>query len=102
MPTDSERMFCHESGFAFVEMPFDKVTGISPENLALLRKTIQTGEAPFFFHCKGGSHRGGTLSAAYRIFIQKWSFEKAMEEFNRLGGDPLTDQGLMESLRRMM
>ena len=102
VPTEGERAFCRKFGFALVELPFDKITGVSPADVALLRETMTTEAAPFYFHCKGGSHRGGTLSAAYRLFVQDWSYEKAMGEFDRLGGDPQVDQNLMESLRRMV
>ena len=100
VPTDVERAFCKKQGFELVEIPFDKTTGVSSNDVARLQKTIQTGVGPFYIHCNGGSHRGGTLSAAYRLTVLGWPFEKVIAEFDQLGGDPIADQNLIESLRR--
>ena len=55
---------------------------------------------PVFVHCKHGSDRTGTLCAVYRIFIQGWSKEDAIEEMTRGGyGFHRTFDGLPEFLR---
>ena len=100
VPTDVERAFCKKQGFELVEIPFDKTTGVSSNDVARLQETIQTGIGPFYIHCKGGSHRGGTLSAAYRLSVLGWPFEKVIAEFDQLGGDLVADQNLIESLRQ--
>jgi len=100
-PTEYEREFCHKYRFVLVEIPFDKNSGITPEDSIRLREAIQTGDGSFYLHCKGGSHRGGVMGAAYRIFILGWSSEKAIAEYDRLGGDLVADQKMLDALRRI-
>ncbi len=100
-PTDYEREFCRKYRFPLVEIPFEKDNGISEEGLALFLETIRTGTGPFYLHCKGGSHRAGILGAAYRIFILNWPVERALTEYDRLGGDLIEDQPMIEALKRM-
>ena len=40
---------------------------------------------PVFLHCKHGADRTGTASALYRIKVQKWDVEKAIEEMEKGG-----------------
>ncbi|MEK6279340.1 MAG: tyrosine-protein phosphatase [Acidobacteriota bacterium] len=38
---------------------------------------------PVYVHCKGGKHRTGALTAAYRITHDKWTADQAFEEMKR-------------------
>jgi protein tyrosine/serine phosphatase len=38
---------------------------------------------PVYVHCKGGKHRTGALTAAYRITHDKWTADEAFEEMKR-------------------
>lgn len=98
-PTDAERAFCASNGFAIVEIPFENKVGPSPEDYQLYTQTLQNAEGPFYIHCKGGSHRAGILSAAYRIHVQDWSLDQALIEYGRLGGDLKADHIMLETLQ---
>jgi len=100
-PTDFERAMCEEYGFELVEIPFSKNSGLSSSDLSRYLNAIRTASAPFYIHCKGGSHRGGILGANYRVFILNWSVERALTEYDILGGDPETDGPMIEALKRM-
>ena len=69
--------------------------------LAALR-AIQAGEAngPVLMHCKHGSDRTGLMAAMYRVVIQGWSKEDALNEMT-LGGFG-TSNGFKDSVRYMM
>jgi len=101
-PNEYEREFCREYKFELVEMPFKKDTGVSEEDVNRFLETIRTGEGAFYVHCYGGTHRAGILGAAYRIFILNWPVEKALEEYDVLGGDFETDRPMIEPLKRMV
>jgi len=98
-PSEYERNFCREHGFLLVEIPFDKITGPTATDLKCFKDTIRTGSGPFYMHCRGGSHRGGVLGVAYRVDILGWSYEKALVEFGRLGGDLRGDHDMLEAIR---
>jgi len=85
-PTDFEREFAKKNGFILVEIPFDKKTGPSESDITLLANTIQKDGHPFYVHCHGGTHRGGTLGKLYRTLILKWTSENSEKEFIKLGG----------------
>ena len=97
-PTDLERLLAKKYGMELVEVLFEK-TGVPAEALESYVKKIKAGEGPFYVHCHGGSHRAGTLAAAYRIHKQGWEFDKAIIEFGRLGGSLKDDHALLESIR---
>ena len=99
-PTEQERNLCRENGFTLVELPFQKASGLSPEDLGRYLETIRTGAGPFYVHCHGGTHRGGVLGVAYRVHIQGWPYEKPLVEHGRLGGDLLADHIMLESVRK--
>lgn len=71
------------------------------EVLAALR-TIREAEAdgPVLMHCKHGSDRTGLMAAMYRVVIQGWSKEEALNEMT-LGGFG-TSNGFKDGIRYMM
>lgn len=99
-PSDTERAFCATNGFVLIEVPFDK-SGPTPQDYQHYIQALETNTPPYYIHCKGGSHRAGILSAAYRIKLQGWSFEQAVLEYGRLGGDLKADHAMIETLRML-
>ncbi|OAE11017.1 protein tyrosine phosphatase [Pseudomonas simiae] len=69
--------------------------------LAALR-AIQDAETkgPVLMHCKHGSDRTGLMAAMYRVVIQGWSKEEALNEMT-LGGFG-TSNGFKDGVRYMM
>lgn len=69
--------------------------------LAALR-AIQQAESngPVLMHCKHGSDRAGLMAAMYRVVIQGWSKEDALNEMT-LGGFG-TSNGFKDGVRYMM
>lgn len=100
-PTDREREFCKQHGFELVEIPFTHEMGPLPGDLHRFLGAIRAGKGAFYVHCHGGTHRGGVLGVAYRVMVLKWSYEKALVEFGRLGGDLLADHVMLEAVRKV-
>jgi len=53
--------------------------------LKFLRVVIDPAHQPVFVHCKHGADRTRAMSAFYRMVVQNWSKEKAVEEMTRGG-----------------
>lgn len=98
-PSDKERAFCKAHGLTLVEIPFNKALGPTPADIRRFLDTVQTGTAPFYVHCVGGTHRGGVLGVAYRVHVQHWSFDRALVEYGRLGGDLREDHLHLETVK---
>ncbi|MDP6525748.1 MAG: hypothetical protein QGI24_00780 [Kiritimatiellia bacterium] len=98
-PNDHERKLCLAEGFELVEIEFVKSPGPTQENLDLYLDTVRKGNGPFYVHCHGGTHRGGILGMAYRMHVQNWTFERALVEYGRLGGNLLEDHEMIEVVK---
>ena len=48
-----------------------------------LRIVTDSSRAPVFVHCQHGADRTGTMCAIYRIIIQGWSKDEAVEEMTK-------------------
>jgi protein tyrosine/serine phosphatase len=69
--------------------------------LAALR-AIQEAQAngPVLMHCKHGSDRTGLMAAMYRVVVQGWSKEDALNEMTQGGFG--TSNGFKDGVRYMM
>lgn len=50
------------------------------EDVDLFLHILERGPRPVFVHCQHGADRTGTMVAAYRIKVQGWEVDKAIEE----------------------
>jgi protein tyrosine phosphatase (PTP) superfamily phosphohydrolase (DUF442 family) len=53
--------------------------------LKALQTMADPGNRPLMIHCQHGADRTGALVALYRVVVQGWTKEKAVEEMNRGG-----------------
>lgn len=76
-----EKQRAEALGIRYVSIPwrgFDKPNDKQvAEFLQLLRANSET---PVFVHCRRGAERTGVMVAAYRMAIQEWTPEQALEE----------------------
>lgn len=73
------------TGMSYVRMP---TTAWQPDDKAVLlflQVATDAGRAPVFVHCQRGADRTGMMSAIYRVAVQGWSKEQAIEEMTRGG-----------------
>jgi protein tyrosine/serine phosphatase len=79
-----EEEFCRANGIRFVSIALgQKFT--EPE-LKLFMDTVQDPAAqPVLVHCEVGRNRTGYAIAYYRIAVQHWTFEAALEEARHFG-----------------
>ena len=67
-------------GMESVHIPLNPAL-ITPAQMARFLQLVSDPEhQPVFIHCRHGSDRTGTMVAAYRMVIQKWSKQDALTE----------------------
>jgi protein tyrosine/serine phosphatase len=73
-------------GIAQVQLPY-RTNHVDDADIIKALRTIQTAEAkgPVLMHCKHGSDRTGLIAAMYRVVVQGWSKEDALNEMTRGG-----------------
>ena len=77
-------------GMTCVELPLRAdAVGSEPPTEEQLKKffevVLDPARQPVFMHCAGGKDRTGTLSSVYRIEVDGWSNDEAVEEMKSFG-----------------
>lgn len=81
-----ETRFAREHGIRLEHMPFSDRNTPPPHVFDRFISVVRcTDNHPVLVHCEQGFHRTGILCAAYRVAVNGWTLEKAVEEM-RLGG----------------
>jgi protein tyrosine/serine phosphatase len=71
------------------------------QTVAFLRIATDPSRTPVFVHCKNGADRSGVLCAMYRIVVQGWTKDEAIDEMTRNGmGYHNLYYGLLEYIRQ--
>jgi protein tyrosine/serine phosphatase len=88
-------------GIAQVQLPY-RTNHVDDADIIKALRTIQTAEAkgPVLMHCKHGSDRTGLIAAMYRVVVQGWSKEDALNEMTHGGFGDSTH--LKDGIRYMM
>jgi protein tyrosine/serine phosphatase len=90
------RHWANELGLNYFNLPLLPGRAATKEQTEyFLRLVNDPANAPVYVHCKGGRHRTGAMTAAYRITHDGWTAEQALEEMKKydfedgfLGGGP--------------
>lgn len=72
------------SGLRLMHLPL-AAGSLAPSDLISALKMLREAEKPVLIHCWHGSDRTGFVVAGYRIVLQSWTREEAIDEL-RLGG----------------
>ncbi|MGE8188390.1 tyrosine-protein phosphatase [Pseudomonas sp. NPDC086278] len=73
-------------GIAQVQLPY-RTNHVDDAQVLKVLRAIKTAEAngPVLMHCKHGSDRTGLMAAMYRVVVQGWSKEDALNEMTQGG-----------------
>ncbi len=74
-----------EGGIGYVHISFKAWHAEDEDIVPFLRVVTDPARTPVFVHCQHGADRTGTMCAVYRIVVQGWSREDAIEEMRRGG-----------------
>jgi len=70
-----------EAGLQYERINFNPLTAPQDDEIVrFLRVVTDPSRTPAFVHCKHGADRTGTMCAAYRVVVQGWPREDAVEE----------------------
>jgi protein tyrosine/serine phosphatase len=81
----SDRDEIGETGLAYEHIYMKAWHAEDKEVVRFLQIVSNPNRTPVFVHCMHGSDRTGTMCALYRIAIQGWSKEDALEEMTKGG-----------------
>lgn len=90
-----ERVDLRANGIEPVDMPLYAALGSSAPREETVRRffeiVLDPERQPVYFHCKYGKDRTGTMAALYRIEIDGWTPEEAIEELHAFGYHSIYD-----------
>jgi len=97
----AEEEFCRANGIRYVQMAISQ-DGFTPAELAQFLQIVQDpASQPVLLHCEHGRNRTGFASAVYRIVVQHWTYEAAVDEAVDRGFHPHSDRGYDHFLRAL-
>ena len=98
---ESDANWLKSTGIRQVQLPY-RTNHVDDTDVLTALRTIQEAEAkgPVLMHCKHGSDRTGLMAAMYRVVVQGWSKEDALNEMT-LGGFG-SSNGFKDNVRYMM
>ncbi len=81
----SDRSDAEALGIQYYRIPFN-AWHVTPEDaVRFLKLVTDPRNYPILIHCQHGADRTGTMVAVYRIFVQGWKTEQAIDELPRFG-----------------
>ncbi|APV39764.1 protein tyrosine phosphatase [Pseudomonas frederiksbergensis] len=83
---ESDSSWLSTQGIAQIQLPY-RTNHVDDAQVLNALRTIQAAEAkgPVLMHCKHGSDRTGLMAAMYRVVVQGWSKEDALNEMTQGG-----------------
>ena len=86
----SERKDVESQGMRYVEIPLQaNVFGSEPPTTEQVKQfsgiVLDPANQPVYFHCAQGKDRTGTMAALYRMEVDKWTADEAIEEMRHFG-----------------
>ena len=83
---ESDANWLKAPGIHQVQLPY-RTNHVDDSDVLKTLRAIQSAEAdgPVLMHCKHGSDRTGLMAAMYRIVVQGWSKEDALNEMTQGG-----------------
>ena len=108
LPPDTwEVEYCAQHGLKHIRI-VPRVSGADEKGeipaeqavLEFLRVMDDPANHPVLVHCFAGIHRTGTMCAIYRMEYQHWPVDRAINEMQLIGFDPLDMQEAIEGYLR--
>ncbi|HEU4715044.1 MAG TPA: dual specificity protein phosphatase family protein [Pyrinomonadaceae bacterium] len=78
------RQWANELGLNYFNIPLKPSKAATKEQTEYFLSLVNDpANGPVYVHCKGGRHRTGALTAAYRITHDGWTAEQAYDEMKK-------------------
>lgn len=86
----TEERRCRERGLAYERIVLESSDAPSDDDVRrFLTLATDPARRPLYFHCRRGKDRTGALCAAYRMAVDGWPLEAALEEMRSYGFSPV-------------
>jgi protein tyrosine/serine phosphatase len=95
---DLEKKQANRLGIRFVSIPVGGWSNPTNDEIAQFLSLFD-GESKVFVHCRLGKDRAGVFVATYRIAIQKWTAEQAINEMYDFGFNGFWHPGMLSFVR---
>ncbi len=82
---DTDRKILHTTGPTYEHIPMVAWHAEDDDVVRFLRIVTDESRLPVFVHCQRGADRTGLMVAVYRIAVQGWSKEQAIDEMTHGG-----------------
>jgi tyrosine-protein phosphatase SIW14 len=79
----SEPSLARAAGIEYHQIAMSTHRPPTAEQLAFFFKLVSDPTKPVYVHCKGGRHRTGVMTAAYRMSYDGWTPDKAFAEMKK-------------------
>jgi len=97
-----QRDFCRENGIKLIRVAIGPERLTDNEFKVLMGTFTDPNCQPVLVHCELGKLRTGVVVAAYRMVVDGWSREQALEESSRYKPNLMhRDRGYEEYLRQL-
>jgi len=83
--SDTDHRFLGQAGLTYEHIPMVAWNAEDEDVVRLLRIVTDENRLPVFVHCRRGADRTGLMVAVYRIVVQGWSKEQAIDEMTQGG-----------------
>ncbi|MFH1260278.1 MAG: dual specificity protein phosphatase family protein [Elusimicrobiota bacterium] len=81
----SDKKLLRGLGFKYVHISFKPWHPEDEDIIKFLKVVTNPDNCPIFIHCQHGADRTGTMVAVYRMYVQGWTYEKALSELPKFG-----------------
>lgn len=81
----SDSALLRGTGLGYVSIPMQAWYPEEKDAVKFLQIVSDTSRTPALVHCQHGADRTGTMAAVYRVAVQGWSKEEALEEMTQGG-----------------
>ena len=82
---NSDRNEIQDSNFAYERIPMTAFFPRTDDVIRFLKIVTDKNLTPVYVHCQRGADRTGMMCAIYRIVVQNWSKQEAVEEMTKGG-----------------
>lgn len=83
-PEEFSRRAAEAAGIRYINIPMsDKERPDDAQIHDFLRVVSESGNIPFYVHCRGGRHRTGVMGAVYRMEIYRWNYDQVYKEMKQ-------------------
>ncbi|MFH0907479.1 MAG: dual specificity protein phosphatase family protein [bacterium] len=90
------------TGLAYLRIPMTAALPDVDDIVEFLKIATDTHRWPIFMHCQHGADRTGLQAAAYRMVVEGWSADEAIDEMTRGGfGFHMIYQNLVSLVRSL-